>query len=128
MPTAVLVAPRVTLFSLRARPAAINFWASWCEPCREEAPALEQVALTLHGRARLVGVNWNDSLSGARSFVREYHPKFPMLRDSSGAVGYDYGINGLPTTFILNPRGEIVETLRGPQRVSSLRQALARAR
>lgn len=124
----MLVAPRVTLSSLRARPAAINFWASWCEPCREEAPALEQVALALHGRARLVGVNWNDSLGGARSFVRKYRPEYPMLRDSSGAVGEDYGIRGLPTTFILDPSGEIVETLSGPQSVSSLRQALAAAR
>jgi cytochrome c biogenesis protein CcmG/thiol:disulfide interchange protein DsbE len=55
LPTSVLVPPRVTVASLRGRPAAINFWASWCTPCRQEAPALERVARSLDGRARLVG-------------------------------------------------------------------------
>lgn len=126
LPGAVLVPPRVTVSGLRGRPAAINFWASWCEPCRHEAPELERLARSLGGQARLVGVDWSDGLASARSFVREYGWSFPVLRDSSGTVGERYGVVGLPTTFILDSRGRIVRTLQGPQTKASLRSALAR--
>jgi cytochrome c biogenesis protein CcmG, thiol:disulfide interchange protein DsbE len=124
LPTSVLVPPKVTLTSLRGKPAAINFWASWCTPCRQEAPDLERLGRSLHGRAQLVGVDWNDGLSGARSYIRQYGWTFPNLRDPDGVVGNSYGIQGLPTTFILNSRGTITAVLRGPQSLESLRQAL----
>lgn len=125
LPSAVLIGPRVTLSSLRGRPAAINFWASWCQPCRHEAPQLERFARSLHGQARLVGVDWSDGLSGARSFLHRYGWTFPVLRDAEGTVGARYGLIGLPTTFVLNSRGQIVRTLSGPQTESRLRAALA---
>jgi len=105
----------------------VNFWASWCSPCRKEAPALEQLAGSAPGRAQLVGVNWNDGLSGARSYVRQYGWTFPNLRDSSGVVGLRYGLAGLPMTFILDPDGRIVQVLHGPQSLESLQQALRAA-
>ena len=124
LPTSVLVPPKVTLASLRGKPAAINFWASWCGPCRQEAPALEQLARSLHGRGHLVGVNWADGLSGARSYISQYHWTFPNLRDPDGVVGNSYRLGGLPTTFILDAHGKITDVLRGPQSIASLRQAL----
>jgi cytochrome c biogenesis protein CcmG, thiol:disulfide interchange protein DsbE len=124
LPTSVLVPPRMTLASLRGKPAAINFWASWCDPCREEAAALNHLARSLRGRARLVGVDWTDGLGGARSYVSQYHWTFPNLRDADGVVGNNYRIQGLPTTFIVNSRGTITDVLRGPQSLGSLRQAL----
>lgn len=127
MPTSVLVPPAVSPASLRGEPAAINFWASWCEPCREEAPALERLARSLGGRAQVVGVNWNDSSSGGRSWIEKYGWTFPNLRDGEGAVGHDYGLRGLPTTFIVDPRGRIDAVLLGPQSESSLREALESA-
>ena len=127
LPAAVLVPPKATLASLRGRPALVNFWASWCDPCRHEARQLERFARSRHGRARLVGVDWSDGIVGARAFVRRYGWTFPVLRDPSGTVGDRYGIAGLPTTFVLDSRGRIVETLRGPQTVSSLRRALSEA-
>ena len=127
LPSDVLVAPKVTVGSLRGRPAAINFWASWCGPCRDEAPAFERLARSLHGRARLVGVNWNDSLGGARSFIREHRWTFPDLRDADGTVGDSYRISGLPTTFIVDSRGRITDVLRGPQDVSNVEKALRTA-
>src|SRR5207244_13164788 len=60
-----LTPPRVTVDSLKGRPAVVNFWASWCGPCRKEAPELSALSRDLHGRATLVGVNWNDAASGA---------------------------------------------------------------
>lgn len=127
LPAEVLIPPRVTVASLRGKPAAINFWASWCGPCRQEAPALERLARSLRGRATLVGIDWNDGLSGARSFIDQHGWTFPNLRDANGTVGDRYEISGLPTTFVINSQGLITEVLRGPQDVSSVKQALRSA-
>lgn len=126
LPASVLVGPRVTVGALRGKPALISFWASWCDPCRHEAPVLERFAQTLGGRARLVGVNWNDTSGGAADFLKRFHWTFPNLRDADGVVGSDYGIAGLPTTFVLNSRGGVAAVLRGPQRATDLAHALAR--
>ncbi len=124
LPRSVLVPPPVTLASLRGEPAAINFWASWCSPCQKEAPELERVARSLHGRGRLVGVDWNDDLGAARSFVSKNGLTYPNMVDPSGMTGNGYGLNGLPTTFILDSRGTITDVLRGPQSAEALLQAL----
>jgi cytochrome c biogenesis protein CcmG/thiol:disulfide interchange protein DsbE len=127
LPSDVLVAPRVSIADLHGKPAAINFWASWCGPCRDEAPALQRLSRSLHGRARLIGVNYTDSLGGAQDFIREFHLTYPNLRDSDGVVGDRYGLTGLPGTAIINPRGRLVELLRGPQTTADVQHALDRA-
>jgi peroxiredoxin len=66
-------------------------------------------------------------LDGARAFIREYGWTFPVLRDPSGVVGDRFRLNGLPTTYILDPQGQITETLIGPQTASGLQQALRSA-
>jgi thiol-disulfide isomerase/thioredoxin len=112
-----------------ARPSGaslVTFWASWCGPCAREAPALERFARSPAGRGRLVGVNWSDALSGARSFIRSYAWTFPDLRDAEGTVGNEYHLPGLPTTFVLDAHGRIRAVLRGPQSAASLGRALAR--
>ena len=124
LPTRVLVPPQMTLASLRGKPAAINFWASWCEPCRKEAPDLERVAHALHGQANLVGVDWTDGTPAGRAFLRQNHLTYPNLIDAAGTAGQDYGLNGLPTTFILDAQGKITEVLRGPQTADTLLRAL----
>jgi cytochrome c biogenesis protein CcmG/thiol:disulfide interchange protein DsbE len=124
LPTSVLVPPAVHLASLRGRPAAINFWASWCEPCRREAPELERLNRSLHGSASVVGVDWSDGADSARAFIREHHMTYPDLRDSNGVVGQRYGLIGLPTTFILDSHGTISDVLSGPQTAQSVRRAL----
>ena len=127
LPASVLVPPRTTLGDLRGKPVAVNFWASWCEPCRKEAPALTHVARSLDGRARVVGVNWTDSADAARSWVDDHRWTFPNLRDADGTVGSDYGLSGLPTTFIIDSQGRIDDVLLGPQSESTLREALESA-
>ena len=124
LPSDVLVGPRVSLADLRGKPAAINFWASWCGPCRQEAPELERLARSLHGRARLIGVNYTDSLGGARHFIREFHLTYPNLRDPDGVVGDRYGLTGLPGTAIVDPHGQLAELLRGPQTAADVQHAL----
>jgi cytochrome c biogenesis protein CcmG, thiol:disulfide interchange protein DsbE len=127
LPTQVLSGHRVDLASLRGKPALVNFWASWCAPCKQEAPELKRFSQGLGGRATLVGVDWNDRPDSAKSFIAQAGWRYPVLRDSSQRVGNAYGLNGLPTTFVLDSDGNIVAKLQGPQTVASLRQALAEA-
>ena len=124
LPSDVLVGPRVTLTSLRGTPAVISFWASWCGPCRREAPELERLHRSLGDRAKVVGVNSMDELKAARTFARDHRLTFPSLRDGDGAVGRAYGLVGLPTTIVLDSHGQIASVLNGPQTESSLREAL----
>jgi cytochrome c biogenesis protein CcmG, thiol:disulfide interchange protein DsbE len=107
------------------RPALVTFWASWCEPCAREAPALERFSQSPSGRGRLVGVDWSDGLSAARSFIRRHSWTFSNLRDSEGTVGNEYHLTGLPTTFVLDASGHIRAVLRGPQDGGSLARGLA---
>ena len=124
LPTEVLVPPQATLASLRGKPAAINFWASWCDPCRKETPELERLFRSLTGEAHLVGVDYSDGRGSAEAFIREFGVTYPVLRDPDGQVGDRYGVTGLPTTAILNSHGQITLLLRGPQSETSVRAAL----
>ena len=123
LPTAALRPPSVTLASLRGEPALVAFWASWCGPCHEDAPALREAARQLGDRARVVAVDWDDGTGAARTFVRRYRWPFPVLVDSNGTAGERYRLNGLPTTFVVGPAGDIVETLPGPQTAPALERA-----
>jgi cytochrome c biogenesis protein CcmG/thiol:disulfide interchange protein DsbE len=125
LPREVLAGPRTDLASLRGKPALVNFWASWCEPCKEEAPELKRFDREVGDRAALVGVDWGDAAGNAREFIAKAGWRYPVLRDPSQRVGTAYGLNGLPTTFVLDADGNIRRTLQGPQTLSSLRQALA---
>lgn len=107
--------------------AIVVFWASWCGPCEREAPALERFALSNEGRGRIVGVDWSDQRSEALAFIKRYDWSFPNVRDAEGTVGLAYHLTGLPTSFVLDSRGRIAATLRGPQSVGSLTRALAGA-
>jgi thiol-disulfide isomerase/thioredoxin len=128
LPRETLIGGPVTLASLLAgtgdKPALVVFWASWCGPCGEEAPAIERFASSTAGRGRIVGVDWSDARSGALGFIRVHHWTFPNLRDGEGLVGNSYGLTVLPTTVVLDGRGRIRAMLRGPQSVASLQRAL----
>jgi cytochrome c biogenesis protein CcmG, thiol:disulfide interchange protein DsbE len=127
LPTKDLQAPAVDLASLRGKPALIDFFASWCEPCGQEAPTLRKLSASLAGRARIVAVDWNDAGGPARAFIRKHGWDFPVLADTSGAAGEKYGLSGLPTSFVIDPRGRIVQIFYGPQPEATLRKALLAA-
>ncbi len=129
LPTERIAGPRVTLATLRGKPALVLFWASWCPPCAHEAPEVERFAQSPAGKGRLVTVDYeDDSLSEAKHFIRQYRWTLPVLRDEDGTVGFDYGVStGLPVTFVLDAEGRIRQELRGPQTVQSLTKALAGA-
>jgi len=129
LPKQRLVGPGLTVKDLVAgahgRASLVLFWASWCDPCQQEAGAIERFSQSAAGRGRIVGVDWNDGLSGARSFIAHNAWTFPNQRDAEGTVGSQYRLGGLPTTFVLDSRGRIRQTLRGPQSVGSLNRALS---
>jgi cytochrome c biogenesis protein CcmG/thiol:disulfide interchange protein DsbE len=131
LPHETLVGSSETLASVLAadghRPALVVFWASWCGPCVHEAPAIERFSQSVAGRGRVVGVNWSDALSGARSFLKRYAWTFPNVRDAEGTVGNAYRLTGLPTTFVLDGKGRIRTVLRGPQSERTLEAALRAA-
>ena len=106
----------VSLASLRGHPVVLNFWASWCPPCKSEAPALERDWLRYRSRGvRFVGVDYHDLSSQARLFISVHGLTFPILEDGSGDVTTGrYGITQAPETYVLNANGKIVAHLAGP--------------
>jgi cytochrome c biogenesis protein CcmG/thiol:disulfide interchange protein DsbE len=127
LPAKALRPPGVDLAELRGKPALVDFFASWCGPCAEEAPTLRKLSAALDGKATVVAVDWDDAGGAARAFVRKHGWTFPVLADTSGTAGEKYGLTGLPTSFVLDPQGKIVATFRGPQSEARLRQALLEA-
>ena len=107
---------QVTLSELRGRIVVINFWATWCLPCREETPALEKAYKQYKDSDVLIlGVNLTnqDSVRDVESFAQEFGLTYPILLDRDGSVGYLYQVNGLPTTFFVNRDGIIRTVLVG---------------
>ncbi len=101
---------KVTLSDLRGSIVVVNFWATWCPPCRAETPALEKSFEQYRDAGVVVlGVNLTDqdSVSEVNSFVREFKLTYPILLDRDGSVGTFYQVRGLPTTFFINREGII---------------------
>ncbi len=99
----------VSLASLRGRPVVLNFWASWCVPCREEAPQLRDLSekQTVGGLA-VVGVVFSDkNLAAVRSFVQEYALAYPSLLDPQLSTSIAYGVSGVPETFFIDKGGTV---------------------
>jgi cytochrome c biogenesis protein CcmG/thiol:disulfide interchange protein DsbE len=119
-----LVPPPVRVAALRGTPLVINFWASWCVPCRKDAPELARFHRGLRGRAQLVGVNFQDAKRDALAFVREFGWRFPNVRDPRGTLAARYGVAGLPTTYVVDRQGRIARMLSGAQTYETLRRAV----
>ena len=129
IPAPALTLPRLgaeaqaSLSDYRGRVVVLNFWASWCVPCREESPLLQRWHERIRSRGGTVlGVNVLDVRSDARAFVEEYGLKDPMLRDGGTDSGDAFGVVGYPETFVLDRRGRIAAVTRGPVDESDLRR------
>lgn len=105
----------VSLASLRGKPVVLNFWASWCVPCKSEAKALEQAWSRYRGRVVFVGVDFHDVTGDALRFVAAHRLTFPMLQDGSGDVTSGrYGVSAVPETYVVGRDGTILAHLTGP--------------
>ncbi len=94
----------------------VNFWASWCEPCREEAPELEDFYRANRGdEFTVLGINLDDASPDAEAFVEEFGLTYPQLRDGDGRERRDaFGMTGFPESFLVDPEGKIALIRRGP--------------
>jgi peroxiredoxin len=118
----------VRLESLRGKVVVINFWASWCEPCKKEMPRLEQAWQRYRGRGvTFIGVNTTDFTGDAERFVDRYHLTFPVVRDGNGRVLAKYGGLPIPWTYFVNREGLIVGYIRGEVTAEALEDGLQEA-
>jgi cytochrome c biogenesis protein CcmG/thiol:disulfide interchange protein DsbE len=99
---------RLDIAELRGRPVVLNFWASWCIPCRDEAPILNASARAHAGDVVFLGVNVQDLKSDALAFSREFDTPYVSVRDRGNRTYEDYGLTGVPETYYLDARGRIV--------------------
>lgn len=105
---------RVRSTDLTGRPYVVNFWASWCVPCRKEAPHLRSFSERWAPRGvELVGVVWNDTEGEARKFRDEFGLGFPQAMDQEGRTAIDFGVFGIPETFVVDARGIVMAKLVG---------------
>ncbi|WP_191567657.1 TlpA family protein disulfide reductase [Metabacillus idriensis] len=98
-----------------SKPLVINFWASWCGPCKLEAPELVKLYTKYNQQVQIYAVNitGSDSLEGAQSFTENYGLNFPVLLDTNNVVSKKYNITAIPSTFFVNKDGVIIDQIMG---------------
>jgi len=117
----------LSLAELRGRPVVLNFWASWCIPCRDEAPILNASARAHRGEVVFVGIDVQDLRSDALSFLREFDVAYVSLRDAADDTYRAYGLTGVPETYYLSADGHIVAHSPGAISRSSLEAGIEQA-
>jgi thiol-disulfide isomerase/thioredoxin len=97
------------------KPLAINFWASWCEPCKEEMPELVRLNKKYGNNVQLYGINLTsrDRMKDVKAFIKEFNVNYPILLDKSGQVEKDYKVLAVPTTYFISSEGVIVDKIIG---------------
>jgi cytochrome c biogenesis protein CcmG, thiol:disulfide interchange protein DsbE len=104
-----------SLAGYRGRWVLVNFWASWCGPCKEEAPTLERFQRRQgDGDFTVLGIDSRDLSGDGRAFVRRFGLTYPQLRDGDGSAAHAFGTTGVPENFLVDPRGRVRLLLRGP--------------
>lgn len=100
--------------NLQGKIVVLNFWATWCPPCRAEMPALEAAhRANQNENVFILGVNQMEDAHAVETFAREFNLTFPLVRDADGAVSAQYQVSALPTTFFIDRRGVIRNVVIG---------------
>ena len=123
---------KLSLSQFRGHVVVMNFWGSWCTPCRAEAPVLSSLAQRFgHQGVHFLGVDVRDSPAGAEAFMRDHHISYPSLNDPAGEVALDFRGTvtpaGIPTTLVIGRDGRITARVVGEVSYSGLRGLIATA-
>jgi signal transduction histidine kinase/thiol-disulfide isomerase/thioredoxin len=118
--------PRLSIRSLRGRPTVVNFWASWCDPCKRELPRLIAAAKSTSGRVVFLGVDLNDFTGDARGFLKHFQLNYVSVH-GGGETAQRYGLIGLPETYYLDAAGRVVDRTTGEVSRGELERGIARA-
>ena len=115
----------LALSDLRGKVVMLDFWSSWCPPCRQEAPVLAEVYREYKGHpVEFVGVAIWDQPSEVLEHVRRYQVPYPNGIDANGVIAIDYGVTGLPEKFFIGRDGALLKKFIGPMRAGDLRTIL----
>jgi len=108
------------LSDFRGKVLIVNFWASWCTPCLEELPALNRARAALkQEEVAMLAINLGEDLEAVTAFIDDYPIDFTVLLDRHGTISQRWQVTGMPTTFVVNPRGELVYRIVGKRKWDS---------
>ncbi len=115
----------LSLGDLQGKVVMVDFWASWCPPCRQEAPVLARVYREYQGKGvEFVGIAIWDTPEEVQKYVSRYGITFPTGLDEKGTIAIDYGVTGIPEKYFLNAEGQVVRKFIGPVDEAQLRRVL----
>ena len=115
--------PGIDAETFKGKVTLVNVWASWCVPCHDEAPLLD--AMSKDGRFQIVGINYKDAAENARRFLNRYgNPFVAAGQDGNGRASIDWGVYGVPETYVVTRDGRIAHKLVGPINAENLKSAI----
>jgi thiol-disulfide isomerase/thioredoxin len=117
----------ISLADFRGKDLVVNFWASWCVPCKTEMPLLESAYRAEHGRVSFLGIDSNDTRNSAVAFLGDVHVTYPAVSDPHGHVASIYRLFGLPTTVFISPGGKMLGRHIGQLNAVTLKALLREA-
>lgn len=115
----------INLADLKGKVVMIDFWSSWCPPCRAEAPALEQAYQEFRGKGvEFIGIAIWDDKSQVQKFMKQNNIQYPIGLDDKGTIAIDYGVTGIPEKYFIDKDGMLVKKFSGPMTVADVRNVL----
>ncbi len=114
----------VRLSDHKGTPVVLNFWASWCVPCRKEMPALARASAEFAGEVDFLGVDYQDVRDDGLALLREARVRYPSGFDPEGSAASSFGLRGMPTTVFISANGQVMATSLGELTESELRSSI----
>src|SRR5690606_4767728 len=115
----------VSLAALRGKPVVVNFWATWCEPCKREHGVLTRAAQRYGDLVQFLGIVYEDEPERIAAFLQRYGSGYPALLDVGGKTAIAYGVGGIPETFFIGADGTVVSKFTGPISAEELEARIA---